>query len=92
MTQRQTFRITVTLVAGGARADLMAMASVMSRRGVSVLDAELTWPSDGRRLFRATFRACPSRAETVLETFRNQIDALGAYLISTDSGCRSTST
>lgn len=74
------FAVTVAVASEGARSDLLAMASVLHRRGVKVVEAELTKPAHGRRIFNATFDATPARAETVLKSFQNMVDVLDAAL------------
>ena len=74
------FVVTVALVADGARADLMGMASVLHRRGVDVVEAELGRPVHQRRVFSATFRASPEQASTVLRTFEGLVDVVDATL------------
>lgn len=78
-----TYVVTVELSADGARSDLLAMAAILSRRHVAVLEAELARPVDGRRVFTATFQAPPIRAQSVLRTFQSQVDTLDAYLVAT---------
>lgn len=80
MTSASLFAITVALDPEGSRSDLLAFASVLHRRGVDVLEAELTRPSNGRRVFHATFKATPAHATTVLRTFENLVDVLDAVL------------
>ena len=89
------FAVTVAVASEGSRSDLLAMASVLHRRGVKVVEAELTKPAHGRRIFNAT----PAQAEMVLKSFQNMIDVLDAALFeavdargirdeaSTSSGC-----
>jgi hypothetical protein len=74
------FAVTVALAADGSCADLLAMASVLHRRAVDVLEAELGRPAHGRRVFSATFAATPQQAATVLRTFENRVDVVDASL------------
>lgn len=80
MTASRLFVITVALTASGARADLMSMASVLHRRGVEVVEAELGRTVHDRRVFSATFAAAPRQASTVLRTFENIVDVVDASL------------
>jgi hypothetical protein len=74
------FVLTVALVPDGARADLLGLASVLHRRGVEVVEAELGRPAHGRRVFSATFRATTRQAETVLRSMEGLVDVLDATL------------
>ena len=74
------FAVTVALAADGARADLLSAASVLNRRSVDVIEAELGRPAHGRRVFSATFAATPQQAATVLRTFENMVDVVDASL------------
>src|SRR3954471_14487719 len=76
----QTFVVTVALSATGERAGLLAMASTLHRRGVVVVEADLSKPLHGRRVFSATFAAEPAMAVTVLHSFENLIDVVDASL------------
>lgn len=80
MNDLRLFVVTVALVSDGSRANLFAMASVLHRRGVEVVEADLTRPSHGRRVFSATFSAEPRRADTVLKSYENLVDVLDASL------------
>jgi hypothetical protein len=79
-TREPLFALTVALVPDGARADLLGLASVLHRRGVDVVEAELSRPAHGRRVFSATFRSSPRQADTVLRTMQGLIDVLDATL------------
>lgn len=72
--------VTVAMFADGDRSDLLTMASVLHRRGVEVVEAEMSRPSHGRRVFSATFRAERQHAETVLKTFGNLVDVVDTSL------------
>jgi hypothetical protein len=72
--------VTVAVTTDGARSGLLGLASVLHRRGVDVLEAELARPSHGRRVFNATFGATPQRAATVLRTYENLVDVVDAAL------------
>ena len=74
------FVLTVALVPDGARADLLGLASVLHRRGVDVVEAELSRPAHGRRVFSTTFRSTTRRAETVLRSMEGLVDVLDATL------------
>jgi len=74
------FVLTVALVPGGARADLLGLASVLHRRGVDVVEAELARPAHERRIFSATFRSTTRQAETVLRSMQGLVDVLDATL------------
>lgn len=74
------FIVTAVLTEGGGSADLLSMASVLHRRGVDVIEAALTRPSNGRRQFHATFLADPRMASTVCATFKNKVGVLEAVL------------
>ncbi|MET0929238.1 MAG: hypothetical protein ABWX74_06955 [Aeromicrobium sp.] len=76
----QLFAVTVALTADGSRADLLSVASVLHRRGVEVVEAELGRPAHGRRVFSATFAATPQQAATVLRTFEGLVDVVDASL------------
>lgn len=80
MNGTRLFVVTLAVLADGDRADLLAMASVLHRRGVDVVEAEMSRPSHGRRVFSSTFRAERHHAETVLKTFENLIDVVDASL------------
>lgn len=74
------FAVAVVVASEGSRSDLLAMASVLHRRGVGVVEAELAKPVRGRRIFNATFSATSAQAETVLKSFQNIVDVLDAAL------------
>ncbi|GAA3512978.1 hypothetical protein GCM10022234_04580 [Aeromicrobium panaciterrae] len=74
------FVVTVAMVPGGARANLLSMASVLHRRGVDVVEAELSRPGHDRRVFSATFRSTARQAETVLRTLEGLVDVVDATL------------
>lgn len=77
---RPLFVVTIALDPDGSCADLLSMASVLHRRGVAVVEAELGRPAHGRRIFSATFGATPQQAATVLRTFDGLVDVLDATL------------
>ena len=79
----RTYVVTVAMTADGARSDLLAMAAVLSRRHVAVLEATLARPLKGRRVFTATFQASPTRAQSLLRTFQSQVDTVDARLVAT---------
>ncbi len=74
------FVVTVAMTSGGARADLLQMASTLHRRGAEVVEAELSKPAHGRRVFSATFRATPRQAQTVLRSMEGLVDVVDAGL------------
>ena len=74
------FVVTVAMVPGGARADLLSMASVLHRRDVEIVEAELSRPGHDRRVFSATFRSTARQAETVLRTLEGLVDVVDATL------------
>lgn len=76
----RSFAITVAVLAAGDRGDLLALASVLHRRRVEVVEAELARPAHGRRVFSATFIAEPERAATVLRTYEGLVDVIDASL------------
>jgi hypothetical protein len=79
----RTYVVTVAMTADGARSDLLAMAAVLSRRHIAVLEATLARPVQGRRVFTATFQASPIRAQSLLRTFQSQVDTVDARLVPT---------
>jgi len=81
VTVQQLFAVAVKMTADGARADLMGMASVLHRRGIDVLEAELTRPTCGLRMFTALFFSSPQQASTVLRTLESLVDVLDASLL-----------
>ncbi len=80
MTTPRLFAVTVALTADGARADLMAMAAVLHRRGVEVVEAEFGRPSHSRRVFSATFVATSQQAWTVQKTYEGLVDVVDTSL------------
>lgn len=80
MTARRLFVVTVALTATGARADLLTMASVLHRRGVDVVEAELSRPAHDRRVFSAMFAATSQQASTVGRTFEGLVDVVDVSL------------
>jgi hypothetical protein len=75
------FAISVELAADPS-ADLLVMASVLHRRGVEVLEAQLSRPTGGRRLFTASFAARSGRhATSVARTFQARVGVLDAHLL-----------
>lgn len=81
LTKPAVFAICVELAADPS-ADLLIMASVLHRRGVDVLEAQLSRPSGGSRVFSATFAAPSERqAATVARTFQGRIGVLDVRLL-----------
>lgn len=80
MHEQRLYAVTVATFADGSRADLLTMASVLHRRGVDVVEADMARPSYGRRVFSATFSADARLANTVLRSFENLVDVVDASL------------
>ncbi len=59
---------------------LLALASVLHRRGVDVLDARLTAPVAGSRAFEATILATARQAATVEATLRGLVPVTDVHL------------
>lgn len=76
----RTFVVTVSMTPDDHGADLLTIASVLHRRGVRVVEADLGRPVSGRREFSATFVADAARATTVLRTLENRVDVVDAEL------------
>ncbi|QGG40637.1 hypothetical protein [Aeromicrobium yanjiei] len=76
----RAYVVTVSVTANDHGADLLTIASVLHRRGVQVVEADLARPVDGCRVFSATIVSDPARAWTVLRTLENRVDVLGADL------------
>lgn len=74
------FVVTVSVTADDHGADLLTIASVLHRRGVQVVEADLARPVQGLRVFSATIVTDPARAMTVLRTLENRIDVVDAEL------------
>jgi hypothetical protein len=70
-------RVTVTL-AQRDRSTFLSLVSMLHRRGVDVLEAELHTATDA--YFTATFLATPAHAMTVVASLRNLIDVMDAEL------------
>lgn len=83
------FRILVTLQDYGDRRTLSRLASVFGRRGLEVLDAELSRTSHGTRTFSASFIASPARANTLARTFLGLVHVAGTELSDTGIVCES---
>ncbi|MET0930841.1 MAG: hypothetical protein ABWX74_15075, partial [Aeromicrobium sp.] len=71
---------TVALTADGSCADLLSVASVLHRRGVGVVEAELGRPAHRRRVVSAAFAAPPQQAATVRRTFEGLVDVVDVSL------------
>jgi hypothetical protein len=81
LTEPSVFAISVELVADPS-ADLLIMASVLHRRGVDVLEAQLSRPTGGRRVFTASFAARSARhATSVARTFEGRVGVLDVHLL-----------
>lgn len=83
------FRILVTLQDCGDRRTLSRLASVFGRRGLEVLDAELSPTSHGTRTFSASFIASPARATTLGRTFLGLAHVVGTELSDAGIVCES---
>lgn len=81
-----TYVITVAIVEGAARDPLLTGATTLHRRGVSLVEAELSRPTNGRHILSATFNAHERQAQTVLRTFANQVEVLDAELFQAFDG------
>jgi len=75
--QVEPHRVTVTL-AQRDRSTFLSLVSMLHRRGVDVLEAELHTATDS--YFAATFLATPAHATTVVASLRNLIDVMHAEL------------
>jgi hypothetical protein len=73
----EPYRVTVTL-AQRDRSTFLSLVSMLHRRGVDVLEAELHTATDS--YFTATFLATPAHATTVVASLRNLIDVMDAEL------------
>jgi hypothetical protein len=62
------------------RSTFLALVSVLHRRGVEVVAAELR-PGNAGLAFTVTFLATPVQARTVLASLRNLIDVMDAKLL-----------
>jgi hypothetical protein len=82
---QSSFVVAVVLTSEGARSDLLALASVLHRRGVMVEEATMTRPADHRRTFCASFTATRRQAMTVSRTFEGQVDVLDVELRTTNA-------
>jgi hypothetical protein len=75
VTEVRPYSVVVAL-AGGDSSALLSLVSTLHRRRVDVLDAELTRPDAGRRVFAATFLATSRQARTVEASLRNLVDTV----------------
>ncbi|TXL60741.1 hypothetical protein [Aeromicrobium terrae] len=82
LTPKSLFVVTVAMAADGSRADLLQMAAILNRRGADVVEAELSRPAHGRRVFSATFSSSRIQAETVLRSIEGLVDVVDAALFS----------
>jgi hypothetical protein len=73
------YSVMVVLIEGDSSA-LLSVVSTLHRRGVDVLEAELTRPSAGRRAFTATFLATWKQAGTVEASLRNLVHVVHVEL------------
>ena len=79
-TEANVFTLSVTLVAD-LSTDLLVMASVLHRRGVDVLEARLSRPVEGGRLFTASFSArSAGHATTVARIVQGRVGVLEVRL------------
>jgi hypothetical protein len=74
------FAITAVMMTDSSRSDLLRMASVLHRRGVEVIKAEMSPALDGQRLFTATFGATTQQAFTVRRSVENLINVTDVSL------------
>lgn len=81
MSQERRIVIAVTLRESRDHAQLSRLASIFGRRGLDVLEAELSRISQGSRLFTATVMASPRRANTLLQSFLGLVDVVSAELL-----------
>ena len=77
MTELRPYSVAVVLADGDGSA-LLSVVSALHRRGVEVLDAELTRSAAGRRSFTATFVATCRQARTVEGSLRNLVHVIRA--------------
>lgn len=75
------FHVAVAMTANDGRTNLLATASVLHRRGVKVVEADIARAADGRQVFSATFNAEPRRAFTLLKSFENLANVVDARLV-----------
>ncbi len=79
MTELGPYSVAVVLADGDSSA-LLSVVSMLHRRGVDVLEAELTRPAADRRFFTATFTATWRQARTVEASLRNLVHAVSVEL------------
>ncbi|GAA1526649.1 hypothetical protein [Nocardioides humi] len=79
MTGAVPHRVVVTTL-DADRALLLSLASVLHRRGVDVLAADLKPPEHGRRQFCAVVVATTAQARTLRQTLSNRIDVVSVDL------------
>jgi hypothetical protein len=79
MTELRTYSVAVALTGRDSSA-LLSLVSTLHRRGVDVLDAELTRPFANSRAFTATFHATLRQARIVEASLRNLIDVVGVEM------------
>lgn len=79
MTEVRPYSVAVTL-AGSDGSALLSVVSTLHRRGVDVLNVELTRPTAGRRAFTATFHATWRQAGTTEASLRNLVDVVGVEM------------
>lgn len=66
------------------RSTLLALASVLHRRAVDVLDAQLTWVTEDTRAFEATISGTARQAATVERTMRNLVFVTDVHVASVE--------
>lgn len=71
-----TFLVTVTVYADASRPPLLSIASILHRRHVTVLDAELRRAEGLAQKFIATVAASTERMETLARSLSREIDVL----------------
>ena len=81
------YAVTVEVV-GGDQSTLLSLASVLHRRGVDVLAAELSRPVGGRRTFTATLAATTRQVDTVAATLRNLVPVMAVEVVPAGESAR----
>lgn len=73
---------------GGDHALLLSLVSMLHRRGVEVLEADLSRPTEGRRVFNASVSATASQARTLAASLRGVIHVVDVSLYDADDDYR----
>ncbi|MGE0776975.1 hypothetical protein [Mycolicibacterium sp.] len=71
----------MTMASTTTGSGLSAVAAVLHRRGVDVIDASLSRAVDGRRRFSVSVAADSVRAHTLAATFQNLIDVIDVSIV-----------